>query len=115
MEKALESSQKKEETTPIMMDDEHTREIIGSAGVMRCRQPYQYKMNSKKRVVADREGLDNDEEEVEDLHATENIEDIFHATYERKNRGHGSDDKEGSPFQILIILESTTPCVTTTT
>jgi hypothetical protein len=33
MEKALESSQKKEEMDPIMMDDEQTREIIRNAGV----------------------------------------------------------------------------------
>jgi hypothetical protein len=57
-------------------------------------------MNSKKRAVAEREGLDNDEEEVEDLHATGQIEDILCTTYERKTRGHGSDAEEGSPFQI---------------
>jgi hypothetical protein len=57
-------------------------------------------MNNKKREVAEREGLDNDEEEVEDLHATGKIEDILHATYERKTRGHGSNAEEGSPFQI---------------
>jgi hypothetical protein len=34
MEKALESSQKKEEMDPIMMDDEQTKEIIRSAGMM---------------------------------------------------------------------------------
>jgi hypothetical protein len=77
MEKALESSQKKEAMDPIMMDDEQTREIIRKAGVMCSGRPYQYKMNSKKREVAEREGLDNDEEEVEDLHAIGNIEDIL--------------------------------------
>jgi hypothetical protein len=55
-------------------------------------------MNNKKRVVVEREGLDNDEEEVEDLHAMGQIEDILHITYERKTRGHGSDAEEGSPF-----------------
>jgi hypothetical protein len=30
-------------------------------------RPYQYKINRKKRAVTEREGLDNDEEEVEDL------------------------------------------------
>jgi hypothetical protein len=29
--------------------------------------PYQYKFKTKKRVVATREGLESDEEEVEDL------------------------------------------------
>jgi hypothetical protein len=57
-------------------------------------------MNNKKRVVVEREGLENDEEEVEDLHAMGKIEDILHATYERKTRGHGSSVEEGSPFQI---------------
>jgi hypothetical protein len=57
-------------------------------------------MNNKKRDVGDREGLDNDDEEVEDLCAMGKIEDILCTTYERKTRGHGSDAKEGSPFQI---------------
>jgi hypothetical protein len=46
--------------------------------------PYQYKVNTKKRVVATREGLEIDEEEVEDLWAMEQIEEILHVTYERK-------------------------------
>jgi hypothetical protein len=85
---------------PIMMDDEQIREIIRSVGVTCCGQPYQYKMNSKKRVVVEREGLDNDEEEVEDLRTMGHIVDILYATYERKTRGHGSDEKEISPFHI---------------
>jgi hypothetical protein len=36
--------------------------------------PYQYKVNTKKRVVATREILESDEEEVEDLWAMEKIE-----------------------------------------
>jgi hypothetical protein len=55
-------------------------------------------MNSKKREVVEQEGLGNEEEEVEDLHATGHIEYILCATYERKKRGHGSDIEEGSPF-----------------
>jgi hypothetical protein len=39
--------------------------------------PYQYKMNTKKRVVAAREGLESDEEEVEDLWDVEKIEEIL--------------------------------------
>jgi hypothetical protein len=70
MEKALESSQKKEEVDPIIMDDERTREIIRNAGVRRSGRPYQYRMNNKKREVVEQEGLDIDEEEVEDLCAT---------------------------------------------
>jgi hypothetical protein len=49
--------------------------------------PYQYKMNTKKRVVAAREGLASHEEEVEDLRATEQIEEILCVTYERNTRG----------------------------
>jgi hypothetical protein len=49
--------------------------------------PYQYKMNNKKRAITDREGLESDEEEVEDLQVVENIEEILHETYEWKTRG----------------------------
>jgi hypothetical protein len=55
MEKDLKSRQHKEEMDPIMMDDEQTRQIIRSAGVTRNKQPYQYRMNNKKRVVVERE------------------------------------------------------------
>jgi hypothetical protein len=58
--------------------------------------------------------LDIDEEEVEDLHAIGQIDDILHATYERKMRGHGSSVEEESPFQIQISVEPTKPCVITT-
>jgi hypothetical protein len=44
-------------------------------------------MNSKKRDVVEQDGLDNDEEEVEDLCAMRQIEKILCTTYERKNRG----------------------------
>jgi hypothetical protein len=37
------------------------------------------------------------------------------ATYERKNRGLGSNVEEGSPFQIRISVEPTTPCTTNIT
>jgi hypothetical protein len=40
-------------------------------------------MNNKKRAIVEREGLVSDGEEVEDLHAMEQIEEILHATYER--------------------------------
>jgi hypothetical protein len=38
---------------------------------MRNGVPYQYKVNTKKRVLATREGLASDEEEVEDLWTVE--------------------------------------------
>jgi hypothetical protein len=56
-------------------------------GKTRSGVPYQYKVNSKKRVVAVREGLESDEEEVYDLRAMDKIEEILRATYERKKRG----------------------------
>ena len=57
-------------------------------------------MNIKKREVAEREGLNSDEEETEDLYAMGKIEDILHAANERKTRGHGSNIEEISPFHI---------------
>ena len=57
-------------------------------------------MNNKKRVVEEREGLENDEEEVENIRTTRQIEDILCTTYERKTIGHGSNAEEGPPFHI---------------
>jgi hypothetical protein len=34
---------------------------------MRSGIPYEFKMNNKKRAIFDREGLESNEEEVEDL------------------------------------------------
>jgi hypothetical protein len=59
---------KKEEPLDlIMMDDDQIKQIMATIGKMRSRVPYQYKVNTKKRVVTMREGLVSDEEEVEDL------------------------------------------------
>jgi hypothetical protein len=85
---------------PIMMDEEQTREIIRKERVACSGKPYQYKINKKNREVAEREGLDSDEEEVEDLHVTRKIEEILCATYDRKTRGQGFDITGGSPFHI---------------
>jgi hypothetical protein len=54
---------------PIMMDEEQTKEIMEREGVTCSGRPYQYKINKKKRELVEREGLDSDVEEVEDLHA----------------------------------------------
>jgi hypothetical protein len=43
-------------------------------GETRSGVPYQYKVNTKKRVVVVGEGLESDEEEVDDLRAVEQIE-----------------------------------------
>jgi hypothetical protein len=56
-------------------------------GKLHSGTPYQYKMNSKKRAIADREGLESDEEDVEDLRDMDQIEEILRVTYERKIRG----------------------------
>jgi hypothetical protein len=54
-----------------MMDDDQIKRIMATTGKTRSRVPYQYKVNTRKRVVATREGLASDEEEVEDLWAVE--------------------------------------------
>ena len=79
--------QEEEPLEPIMMDNDQIKWILASTGKTCSGVPYQYKMNTKKRVVALREGLASDEEEVEDLWAVEHIEENLHATYERKTRG----------------------------
>ena len=76
--------------------------------------PYQYKVNTKKRVVAAREGFASDEEEVEDLWAIEHIEEIIHATYERKTRGPRAGIEGGNPIHINVSVEPINPCVTNT-
>jgi len=69
-----------------MLDDDQIKWISASLGTTRSGVPYQYKVNTKKRVVAVREGLARDEEEVEDLQDVEQIEEILRATYERNIR-----------------------------
>jgi hypothetical protein len=75
-------------------------------------RPYQYKMNNKKRTIADSKGLASDEEEVEDLRDMKKIEKILYETYKRKKRGPGSGTKGRTPVQITVSVEPTTPCVT---
>jgi hypothetical protein len=71
-------------------------------------------VNTKKRVVAAREGLESDEEEVEDLRAVEKIEEIMHATYERKTRGPRTGGEDSHPFHINVNVEPINPCATNT-
>jgi hypothetical protein len=79
MEGGKDKGKKEEEPLdPIMMDDDQIKWILASSGMTRSGVPYQYKVNTKKRVVAAREGLASDEEEVEDLWAVEQIEEILH-------------------------------------
>ena len=88
MEVGKDKGKKEEEPLePIMKDDDQIKWILASTGKMCSGVPYQYKMNTKNRVVAMREGLASDEEEVEDIRAMEKIEEILCATYERRTRG----------------------------
>jgi hypothetical protein len=96
------------------MDDDHLRWILASLGMTRSRAPYQYKVNTKKRVVAEREGLTSDEEEVEDLWDVEQIQEILRATYERKKRGPRTGGEGNHPFHINVSVEPINPCVTNT-
>jgi hypothetical protein len=91
----LDRGKKKEMMDPIMMDEEHIKDIMEKEGMMQRRRPYQYNINRKKRAVAEREGLESDEEEVEDLCAIEKIEEILCAKYDRKKK------RSGVPSQIL--------------
>jgi hypothetical protein len=88
MEEGEDKGKKEEEPLDlVLMDDDQLKWILASSGTTHSRVPYQYKMNTKKRAIAAREGLVSDEEEVADLRAVENIEEISYATYERKTRG----------------------------
>jgi hypothetical protein len=71
-------------------------------------------VNTNKRVIAVREGLASDEEEVEDLRAMEQIEEILHATYERKTRGPRMVVEGNRPLHINFSVEPINPCVTNT-
>jgi len=55
----------------ILMDDDHLKWILASSRTTSSGAPYQYKINNKKRDIAEREGLASDKEEVEDLHAVD--------------------------------------------
>jgi len=105
---------KEEDLDPIMMDEKQIKRIMVTVGRTRSGVPYQYKVNTKKRVVAAREGLGSDEEEVEDLRAMEQIEEILRATYERKMRGPRMGREGNNPIHINVIVEIINPCVTNT-
>jgi hypothetical protein len=97
-----------------MMDDDQIKRIMATIGKMCSGVPYQYKVNTKKRVIAAREGLASDEEEVEDLRAVEQIEEILCTTYERKMRGPREGREGINPIHINVSVEPINPCVTNT-
>jgi hypothetical protein len=55
---------KEEALDPIMMDNDQIKQIMAIARKTHSGVPYQYKVNTKKRVVVARKGLDSDEEEL---------------------------------------------------
>jgi hypothetical protein len=110
----MDKGKKEEALDPIMMDDDQIKRIMVTTRKMHSGVPYQYKLNTKKRVVATREGLASDEEEVEDLQAVEKIEEILHETYERKMRGPRAGIEGNNLIHINVSVESINPCVTNT-
>jgi hypothetical protein len=61
MEEEMNKGKKKEAMDPIMMEEDQMKQMMETSGKMHSGVPYQYKMNNKKRVIADREGLESDE------------------------------------------------------
>jgi hypothetical protein len=115
MEGGQDKGKKEEEPLDlIMMDDDQIKWILASSGMTPRGLLYQYKVNTKKRVIAMREGLARDEEEVEDLWDVEQIEEILHATYERKTRGPKIGGEGIHPIHINVSVEPINPCATNT-
>jgi hypothetical protein len=105
---------KEEALDPIMMDEDQIKWIMEITVKTRNGVPYQYKVNTKKRVVAMREGLESDEEEVEDLWDVEQIEEILHMKYERNMRGLREEIEGNTPIHISVSVEPINPCATNT-
>jgi hypothetical protein len=61
MKGEVDKGTKEEALDPIMMDDDQIKRIMAIIGKTRSGVPYQYKVNTKKRVVAMREDLASDE------------------------------------------------------
>jgi hypothetical protein len=112
MEGEGDKGKKEEALDPIMMDEYHIKQIMETTRKTHSGVPYQYKLNTKKRVVAMREGLESDEEEVEDLRSMEQIKEILRATYERKARGPRLEIEGNTPIHISVSVEPINPCAT---
>jgi hypothetical protein len=110
----MDTGKKEEALDPLMMDEYHIKKIMETTRIKRNGVPYQYKMNTKKRAIAAREGLASDEEEVEDLWVVEKIEKILHMTYERKKRGPREGIEGHTPIHICVSVEPINPCETNT-
>jgi hypothetical protein len=114
MEGEMDKGKKEKALDPIIMNKDKIKQIMEPTRRMHNRVPYQYNMNTKKRVVAVREGLESDEEEVEDLQAMEKIEEILHATYERKTRVLREGIEGNTPIHINVSVKPMNPCATNT-
>jgi hypothetical protein len=112
MEEEMDIVKKEEALDPIMMEEDHINQIMEIVGRTHSGVPYQYKINNKKRSIVAKEGLESDEQEVEDLRAVEKIEEILRATYERKTRGPGEETGGGTPIHISVSVEPINPCET---
>jgi hypothetical protein len=60
MEEEMDKGNKEEALDPIMMEDDHIKNIMETTVKMHSGVPYQYKMNNKKRAISDKEGLGSD-------------------------------------------------------
>jgi hypothetical protein len=114
MEEEMDKGKKEEAMDPIMMEEDQIKKIMATTRKTRSGVPYQYKMNNKKRAIVDREGLESDEEEVEDLWVVEKIEEILRTTYERKTSGPRAGTEGITPIHVSVSVEPITPCATNT-
>jgi hypothetical protein len=57
----MDKGKQKEAMDPIMMEEDQIKQIMEKAGNTCSEIPYQYKMNNKKRAIADKEGLERNE------------------------------------------------------
>jgi hypothetical protein len=86
MEEDMDKGNKEEALDPIIMEEDRINHFMETTRRTCSGAPYQYKMNNKKRAITEREDLESDEKEVEDLQAVEKIQEILHVTYEMKTR-----------------------------
>jgi hypothetical protein len=56
MDKEMDNG-KKEAMDPIIMEEDQIKQIMEKCGNKCSERPYQYKMNNKKRSIANKEGL----------------------------------------------------------
>jgi hypothetical protein len=112
MEGEMDKGKEEESLDPIMMDKDQIKNIMATTIKTRSGVPYQDKVNTKKRAVSTREGLESDEEDVEDLWVVEKIEEIMHATYERKMRCPRAGIEGNNYIHINVSGEPMNPCTT---